>query len=70
MEEVGEHAHEADRFWALQRRLRAELPHYRHDVEQIARLARALMPAHLQPHRVPGSPAAAALPLAREDADR
>ncbi|WP_370424253.1 zeta toxin family protein (plasmid) [Streptomyces sp. QH1-20] len=61
---------EADRFWALQRRLRAELPHYRHDVEQIARLARALMPAHLQPHRLPGATAVAALPLARADADR
>ncbi|MEV4975979.1 zeta toxin family protein [Streptomyces scopuliridis] len=61
---------EADRFWAVQRRLRAELPHYRHDVEQIARLARALMPAHLQPRRLPGAAAVAALPLAREDAAR
>ncbi|MFE5097027.1 zeta toxin family protein [Streptomyces sp. NPDC056638] len=61
---------EADRFWAIQRRLRAELPHYRHDVEQIARLARAMMPAHLQPHRLPGATAVAALPLALEDADR
>ncbi|WP_245766711.1 zeta toxin family protein [Streptomyces colonosanans] len=56
---------EAARFWALQRRLRAELPHYRHDIEQIARLARALMPAHLQPRRLPGPTAVAALPLPR-----
>ncbi|MGW7328141.1 zeta toxin family protein, partial [Streptomyces sp. NPDC054840] len=60
---------EADRFWAIQRRLRAELPHYRHDMEQIARLARSLMPARLQPRRLPGSAAVAALPLARESAD-
>ncbi|MEU1668520.1 zeta toxin family protein [Streptomyces sparsogenes] len=56
---------EAARFWALQRRLRAELPHYRHDIEQIARLARALMPAHLQPRRLAGPTAVAALPLPR-----
>ncbi|AXE27948.1 Zeta toxin family protein (plasmid) [Streptomyces globosus] len=56
---------EAARFWALQRRLRAELPHYRHDIEQIARLARALMPAHLQPRRLSGPTAVAALPLPR-----
>ncbi|MER5974406.1 zeta toxin family protein [Streptomyces sp. NPDC002055] len=31
---------EAARFWALQRRLRTELPHFRHDLEQVARLAR------------------------------
>lgn len=63
---------EAGRFWALQRRLRAELPHYRHDVEQIARLARTLMPAHLQPRRLAGPAAVAALPLPRagQDADR
>ncbi|MFD5473384.1 zeta toxin family protein [Streptomyces sp. NPDC127105] len=56
---------EAARFWALQRRLRAELPHYRHDIEEIACLARALMPAHLQPRRLPGPTAVAALPLPR-----
>ncbi|MEV7617076.1 zeta toxin family protein [Streptomyces sp. NPDC089799] len=56
---------EAARFWAVQRRLRAELPHFRHDLEQIARLARALMPAHLQPRRLPGPTAVAALPLPR-----
>ncbi|MFD9240649.1 zeta toxin family protein [Streptomyces sp. NPDC059556] len=56
---------EAARFWAVQRRLRVELPHFRHDIEQIARLARALMPAHLQPRRLAGPAAVAALPLAR-----
>ncbi|WP_442818442.1 zeta toxin family protein [Streptomyces sp. NBC_01237] len=61
---------EAARFWALQRRLRAELPQYRHDLEQIARLARALMPAHLQPRCLTG-PGVAALPRprARDGAD-
>lgn len=54
---------EAARFWALQRRLRTELPHYRHDLEQISRLARALMPAHLQPRRLTGPTPVAALPL-------
>ncbi|MER8091235.1 hypothetical protein ACIO6T_40430 [Streptomyces sp. NPDC087532] len=39
-------------------------------MEQIARLARALMPAHLQPRRHAGSTAVAALPLALEDTDR
>ncbi|MDX5569973.1 zeta toxin family protein [Streptomyces sp. ID05-04B] len=56
---------EAARFWAFQRRLCAELPHYRHDIEQIARLARALMPAHLQPRRLAGPAAVAALPMPR-----
>ncbi|MEU3733721.1 zeta toxin family protein [Streptomyces sp. NPDC033538] len=56
---------EAARFWAVQRRLRAELPHYRHDLEQIALLARALMPTHLQPRRLAGPAAVAALPLPR-----
>ncbi|MGA4803518.1 zeta toxin family protein [Streptomyces lavendulocolor] len=56
---------EAARFWAVQRRLRAELPHYRRDLEQIALLARALMPAHLQPRRLAGPAAMAALPLPR-----
>ncbi|MFD5557641.1 zeta toxin family protein [Streptomyces sp. NPDC127068] len=54
---------EAARFWAVQRRLRAELPHYRHDIEQIACLARALMPARFQPRRLAGPAAVAALPL-------
>ncbi|MEV5203225.1 zeta toxin family protein [Streptomyces sp. NPDC053720] len=56
---------EAARFWALQRRLRTELPHYRHDLEQVSRLARALMPAHLQPRRLTGPTPVAALPLPR-----
>ncbi|MFE7617291.1 zeta toxin family protein [Streptomyces sp. NPDC057496] len=62
---------EAARFWALQRRLRTELPHYRHDIEQIACLARALMPAHLQSRRLAGPAPATALPLprARDDDD-
>ncbi|MER5619330.1 hypothetical protein [Streptomyces sp. NPDC002215] len=64
---------EAAGFWDLQRRLRTELPHYRHDLEQISRLARALMPAHLQPRRPTGPIPVAALPLplprARNDAD-
>ncbi|MCX4852071.1 zeta toxin family protein [Streptomyces sp. NBC_00893] len=56
---------EAARFWALQRRLRTELPHYRHDLEQISRLAQVLMPAHLQPRRLTGPTPVAALPLPR-----
>ncbi|MFI2214914.1 zeta toxin family protein [Streptomyces sp. NPDC020141] len=59
---------EAARFWTVQRRLRAELPDYRRDVEQIACLARPLMPGRLQPRRLPGPAVAAALPLAREEA--
>ncbi|MGW8065894.1 zeta toxin family protein [Streptomyces ziwulingensis] len=62
-------AQEAARFWALQRRLHTELPHFRHDLEQIARLARALMPAHLQPRRLSGPMAVAALPLPRARGD-
>ncbi|GGY79032.1 ATP/GTP-binding protein [Streptomyces omiyaensis] len=58
---------EAARFRAVQRRLRAELPHYRHDIEQITRLARALMPAHLQPRRLAGPATVAALPLPKAD---
>ncbi|MEW1551840.1 zeta toxin family protein [Streptomyces tsukubensis] len=61
---------EAAGFWTVQRRLRAELPDYRADLEQIARLARPLMPARLQPRWLPGPAAVAALPLAREDAGR
>ncbi|MER5781312.1 zeta toxin family protein [Streptomyces mobaraensis] len=60
---------EAARFWAVHRRLRAELPRYRRDVEDIARLARPLMPAHLRPRRLPGPAAVAALPLPRGEAD-
>ncbi|WP_331726456.1 zeta toxin family protein [Streptomyces uncialis] len=61
---------EAARFWTVQRHLRTELPDYRRDVEQIACLARPLMPGRLQPRRLPGPAAVAALPLPREDADR
>ncbi|MER5201172.1 zeta toxin family protein [Streptomyces sp. NPDC002755] len=53
---------EAARFWAIQRRLRRQLPHYRRDLEQIARLARLLMPEHLLPYRLRGPAAVAALP--------
>ncbi|MGW0537990.1 zeta toxin family protein [Streptomyces sp. NPDC003032] len=53
---------EAARFWAIQRRLRAQLPHYRRDLEQIAQLARLLMPEHLLPSRLRGPAAVAALP--------
>ncbi|MGW2600008.1 zeta toxin family protein [Streptomyces klenkii] len=61
---------EAARFWAVHRRLRAELPHYRRDVEDIARLARPLMPVQLRPRRLAGPAAVAALPLPRGVADR
>ncbi|GAA1924238.1 zeta toxin family protein [Streptantibioticus ferralitis] len=54
---------EAEKFWAVQRRLRAQLPHYRDELAHIARLAWPLMPSHLQPHRLPGPAAVAALPL-------
>ncbi|MEU7160363.1 zeta toxin family protein [Streptomyces chrestomyceticus] len=56
---------EATRFWATHRRLRSAMPHYRDALGHIARLARPLMPPHLQPHRLPGSGAVAALPLPR-----
>ncbi|MFF4534226.1 zeta toxin family protein [Streptomyces sp. NPDC001407] len=62
-------AQEAARFWAVHRRLRAALPHYRRDVEDIARLARPLMPEQLRPRRLPGPAAVAALPLPRDEAD-
>lgn len=53
---------EAARFWAIQRRLREQPPHYRHDLEQIAQLARLLVPEHLLPAPLSGPVAAAALP--------
>ncbi|WPO76314.1 zeta toxin family protein [Streptomyces sp. KN37] len=53
---------EAARFWAIQRRLRGQLPHYRRDLEQIARLAQPLMPEHLLPYRLRGPAAVASLP--------
>ncbi|MET9662732.1 zeta toxin family protein [Streptomyces sp. NPDC006510] len=61
---------EAARFWNLQDQLRAELPHYRADLEQIDRMARPLMPARLQPQRLPAAAAVAALPLPRPHEDR
>ncbi|MFF9526915.1 zeta toxin family protein [Streptomyces achromogenes] len=42
---------EVARFWAVQRRLRAAMPHYRDALAGIARRARPLMPVRLQPHR-------------------
>ncbi|MFF3275989.1 zeta toxin family protein [Streptomyces chrestomyceticus] len=56
---------EATRFWATHRRLRSAMPHYREALRHIAQLARPLMPPHLQPHRLPGAGAVAALPLPR-----
>ncbi|MGW2956328.1 zeta toxin family protein [Streptomyces eurythermus] len=53
---------EAARFWAVQRRLRAAMPHYRNALAGIARRARPLMPVHLQPYRLTGPAAVAALP--------
>jgi hypothetical protein len=53
---------EAARLWAVQRRLRAAMPHYRDALYGIARRARPLMPVHLQPHRLTGPAAVAALP--------
>ncbi|MFG2887592.1 zeta toxin family protein [Streptomyces sp. NPDC048297] len=53
---------EAARFWAIQRRLRMQLPHYHRDLEEIASLARTLMPEHLLPQRLRGPAAVAALP--------
>ncbi|MFF8868042.1 zeta toxin family protein [Streptomyces sp. NPDC015139] len=53
---------EAARFWAIQRRLRSQLPLYRRDLEQIAQLARPLMPEHLLPYRLRGPADVAALP--------
>lgn len=38
------------------------MPHYREALGRIARLAQPLMPAHLQPHRLPAPAAPAALP--------
>ncbi|MFI2241218.1 zeta toxin family protein [Streptomyces chrestomyceticus] len=56
---------EATRFWATHRRLRSAMPHYRDALGHIARLARPLMPPHLQPHRLPAPGTVAALPLPR-----
>lgn len=57
---------EGARFWAVHRQLCAVLPHYREALRHIARLARPPMPAHLQPYRLPGPLAAAALPAPTE----
>ncbi|MFJ1751277.1 zeta toxin family protein [Streptomyces sp. NPDC088116] len=47
-------AAEAARFWSTHRRLRSVMPHYRAALGHIARLARPLMPPHLQTRRLPG----------------
>ncbi|WP_331747778.1 zeta toxin family protein (plasmid) [Streptomyces sp. NBC_00853] len=44
---------EAAQFWSVQRWLRTVLPSYRRDVEEIAFMARALMPAQLRPRTLP-----------------
>ncbi|WP_051857080.1 zeta toxin family protein [Streptomyces sp. NRRL S-1868] len=55
-------AAEAARFWAMHRRLCMAMPHYRDALADIAQRARPLMPPHLQPYRLPGPAAVAALP--------
>ncbi|UVN59437.1 zeta toxin family protein [Streptomyces albus] len=55
-------AAEAARFWATHRRLCMAMPHYRDALADIAQRARPLMPPHLQPYRLPGPAAVAALP--------
>lgn len=54
---------EAARFLACQRTLRAVLPQYRDELQQIAQMARPLMPLHLQPRRLTRPAAPAALPF-------
>ncbi|MFE7531643.1 zeta toxin family protein [Kitasatospora sp. NPDC057542] len=51
--------HEARRFLAHQRKLRAALPQYRRDVDAITRLAWPLLPPALQPGRLAFAPPAA-----------
>ncbi|MET8755213.1 zeta toxin family protein [Streptomyces sp. NPDC004667] len=53
---------EAARFWAVQRWLRTVLPQYRHDVDETAFLARALMPAQLRPRTLATAVPVTALP--------
>ncbi|MET7519490.1 hypothetical protein ABZS88_40060 [Streptomyces sp. NPDC005480] len=54
---------EALGFLALQQRLRFMLPQHREEIAQITRLARPLLPEHLQPRRLAGGAASARLPL-------
>nr|WP_206313409.1 zeta toxin family protein [Streptomyces coryli] len=58
---------EAERFLALQRRLRQELPQYRDELDDIAALARPLMPTWLLPPRLPQPGPATWLPLPASD---
>jgi len=55
---------EAAAFLAEQRRLRTALPQYRQELEQIADLARPLLPPHLQPLRLARPAPPALLPAA------
>ena len=54
---------EAAAFLAVQRRLHAALPQYRDESVAITRLARPLLPARLQPQRLPGPGRPRLLPL-------
>lgn len=53
---------EAARFRTVQRQLSAALPQYRAEIAQISQLAWPLMPAHLQPRRLPGPGTPTGLP--------
>ncbi|MEU3407553.1 zeta toxin family protein [Streptomyces sp. NPDC006670] len=53
---------EAARFWTVQRWLRTVLSQYRHDVDETAFLARALMPARLRPRMLSAAVPVSGLP--------
>ncbi|WP_329331197.1 hypothetical protein OG866_00170 [Streptomyces sp. NBC_00663] len=54
---------EAERFWAIQRRLHSVMPQYRDDLTAIGALACPLMPSALHPLRLVAPGPAVALPL-------
>ncbi|MEU7222322.1 zeta toxin family protein [Streptomyces chrestomyceticus] len=54
---------EATRFWAVQRRLRSAMPHYRGDLVAIEAQARALMPPIRRPRPLAAPTRPAALPV-------
>ncbi|MFG2716213.1 zeta toxin family protein [Streptomyces goshikiensis] len=58
---------EAAQFWSVQRWLRTVLPSYRRDVEEIAFLARALMPARLRPRTLPAPAPVTAVPAVHKN---
>ncbi|MFJ2406630.1 zeta toxin family protein [Streptomyces xanthochromogenes] len=58
-------AQEAEAFLAVQRRLRAALPHVRDELVAISRLALASMPLRLQPPRLGAAGTGAPLPVPR-----